>query len=311
VTDALASGMIRASAWGVLLILALIFIFVGKEALPVLHGGGEGIEGEEKVDFFRLFRPQVIGEDEAPRHKWQPVGDTPKYSLVPLLIGTAKVTLVALFLAIPLGLLAAIYTSEFAPGWAREWIKPAIEILAGIPSVVLGFFALMVMAPWFKVTFHIGLLTTLNTGVALGLAVIPVVFTVAEDALTAVPKSYRDGSLAMGASTWQTAWRVVLPGAFPGIFAACILGLGRAVGETMIVVMASGNAAVMNWSPLTGMRSLSATLAAEMGEVAHGSPHYHVLFFIGALLFVLTFVLNLLAHWWVGRLRRRLGGEPA
>ncbi len=300
--DLAASGLIRASAYGVLLLLALIFIFIGKEALPVLQGGDE-------VSLSRLFLAQQIEPDEPPRHVWQPVSDTPKYSLIPLLIGTVKVTLVALFMAIPLGLGAAIYTSEFAPGWIREWIKPAIEVLAGIPSVVIGFFALMVMATWFKEFFGtVYRLNALVAGAALGLAVIPIVFTVAEDALNAVPRSYRDGSLAMGASTWQTAWRVVLPGAFPGIFAACILGLGRAVGETMIVLMASGNAAVTSWDPTRGLRSLSATVAAEMGEVVHGSPHFHLLFFIGALLFVLTFVLNLIAHWWTARLRRRLGG---
>lgn len=302
--DSLATAVIRASAYGVILILGLIFLFIGKEALPVLTSP----QVHEEVDARRLFTAQSHKPGKPAKHTWQPVSEQPKYSLAPLMLGTFKATLVALLIAIPLGLGSAIYTSEFAPGWAREWIKPAIEILAGIPSVVIGFFALMVMASWFQAVFGtVYRLNALVAGAALGMAVIPVVFTVAEDALSAVPKSYRDGSLAMGASAWQTAWRVVLPGAFPGVFAACILGLGRAVGETMIVLMASGNAAVMDWNPATGLRSLSATVAAEMGEVVHGSPHYHVLFFIGALLFVFTFALNLLAHWWVGRLKRRLG----
>jgi phosphate transport system permease protein len=152
-------------------------------------------------------------------------------------------------------------------------------------------------------------LNAITAGVGLSLAVIPIVYTVAEDAFGAVPQTYREGSLAMGASTWQTAWRIVLPAASPGVFAACVLGFGRAIGETMIVLMASGNAAVLSASPTDSIRTLSATIAAELGEVVVGSPHYHVLFFIGAFLFVLTFVTNLVGQWWVGRLQRKLMGE--
>jgi ABC-type phosphate transport system permease subunit len=141
------------------------------------------------------------------------------------------------------------------------------------------------------------------------LAVIPIVFTVAEDALTAVPQSYRQGSIALGATPWQTARRVVLPAAFPGIFAAGILGFGRAIGETMIVLMASGNQAIPSWNLGYGFRSLSATVASELGEVVRGSPHYHVLFFIGVLLFIFTFLINLLGQAWVGRMNRKLTGK--
>jgi phosphate transport system permease protein len=143
----------------------------------------------------------------------------------------------------------------------------------------------------------------------LALAVIPIVYTVAEDALSAVPQSFRDGALALGANRWQTAWRVVLPAAMPGVFAACVLGFGRAIGETMIVLMASGNAATLSWSPADSFRSFSATIAAELGEVVNGSAHYHVLFFLGALLFVITFLLNLLGLWFVRRVRSRLEGR--
>jgi phosphate transport system permease protein len=150
---------------------------------------------------------------------WQPVSELPKYSLWPLIIGTLKVTLVALVFAFPLALGAALFTSEFAPPWLREIVKPVIELLAGIPSVVLGFFALIVMATTIQDFFGLDYrLNTVNAGIALGLAVIPIVFTVAEDALTAVPQSYRQGSIALGATPWQTARRVVLPAAFPGIF---------------------------------------------------------------------------------------------
>jgi NADP-dependent 3-hydroxy acid dehydrogenase YdfG len=198
---------------------------------------------------------------------------------------------------------------QFAPQGVREVIKPAVELLAGIPSVVIGFFALMVLATWLQDTF--GLLIRLNAvtaGIGLALAVIPIVYTVSEDALSAVPQSFRDGSQALGANRWQTAWRVVLPAATPGVFAACVLGAGRAIGETMIVLMASGNAATMSFDPTRSFRSFSATIAAELGEVVHGDPHYRVLFFIGAALFVITFFLNLAGHAYVSMLKRKLKG---
>ena len=297
---------IRASAALAILALALIFVFIGREALPVLTSA----EVRREAGLSRLFLPQSP-EPGAPREfSWQPVSEVPKYSLWPLIAGTVKVTAVALVFALPLALGAALFTSEFAPAWLREWIKPVIELLAGIPSVVLGFFALMVMATYIQ--RFLGLdsrLNAINAGIALGLAVIPIVYTVAEDTLTSVPRTYREGSIALGATSWQTAWRVVLPAASPGIFAACVLGFGRAVGETMIVLMSSGNAALLSWSPADSFRSLSATIAAELGEVVRGSPHYHVLFFIGVLLFLFTFLVNLSGQLFVQRLRKKLTGS--
>ena len=291
---------IRSSGFVVIAAIILIFVFVGKEAVPLLTSA----EVHKEVTVVKMIVPQENGE-----HSWQPVSNHPKYSLLPLLIGTLKVTIVALLIALPIAIGAAIFSSEFAPQGAREIIKPAVEILAGFPSVVIGFFALMVMATWLQDTF--GLLMRLNAitaGIGLALAVIPIVYTVAEDALSAVPQAFRDGSEALGANRWQTAWRVVLPAATPGVFAACVLGAGRAIGETMIVLMASGNAATMSFDPTESFRSFSATIAAELGEVVHGDPHYRVLFFIGAFLFVITFFLNLAGHWYVARLRRRLKG---
>jgi phosphate transport system permease protein len=241
---------------------------------------------------------------------WQPVSEVPKYSLLPLLIGTLKVTIVALLIAIPIAIGAAIFTSEFAPQGVREIIKPVVELLAGIPSVVIGFFALMVIASWLQSAFDfVFRLNAITAGIGLSLAIIPIVYTVAEDALSAVPQAFRDGSMALGANRWQTAWRVVLPSAMPGVFAACVLGFGRAIGETMIVLMSSGNAATLSIDPTESFRSFSATIAAELGEVVHQSPHYHVLFFIGAFLFVITFVSNLAGHWYVERLRQKLQGK--
>jgi phosphate transport system permease protein len=182
--------------------------------------------------------------------------------------------------------------------------------LAGIPSVVLGFFALIVLASAiqdiFDFTFR---LNAINAGIALGLAVIPIIYTLSEDALNAVPRQYREASLALGATTWQTAWTVALPAALPGIFASIVLGFGRAVGETMIVLMASGNAGIISWNFGESIRTLSATIAAELGEVVFGTAHYHALFFIGALLFVVTFAINLSGALYVERLKAKLTGS--
>jgi len=298
--EALIELFIRSSGFIVIGSVVLIFVFVGKEALPLLTSA----EVHKEVTVAKMIVPQ--GEAG---YSWQPVSEVPKYSLIPLLIGTLKVTLVALLIGLPTAVGAAIFTSEFAPQGVREVIKPAVELLAGIPSVVIGFFALMVLATWIQDSFHLVFrLNAITAGIGLALAVIPIVYTVSEDALSAVPQSFRDGSQALGANRWQTAWRVVLPAATPGVFAACVLGAGRAIGETMIVLMASGNAATMSFDPAKSFRSFSATIAAELGEVVHGDPHYRVLFFIGAALFVITFFLNLAGHAYVTRLKRKLQG---
>ena len=287
-------------------LIVLIFVFVGREALPVLLSGVV----HKEVTLRTLFLPQNYGTPEAPLpYVWQPISVVPKYSLLPLILGSLKATIVAMLFATPLAVLAAIYTSEFAPRWMKEIIKPVVELLAGIPSVVLGFFALIVLASWVQDAFNLDFrLNAISAGIALGLAVIPIIYTICEDALNAVPRSYRNASMALGASPWQTAWRVVLPAALPGVFAGLVLGFGRAVGETMIVLMASGNAAITSLSFTESVRTLSATIAAELGEVVFGSPHYHVLFFVGTLLFTFTFILNWLGTRMVARLRRRLAG---
>lgn len=304
-SDRIAGIVIRGSAFLAILSLILIFIFIGKEALPIFTSA----EIRQEANLNKLFVPQAAHAGADAEHTWQPVSDVPKYSLLPLLAGTLKVTLIAVLIAIPLAVLAALYTAEFAPPWARETIKPAIEMLAGIPSVVVGFFCLMVLAGWLQNTFGWTFrLNAVTAGIGLSLAVIPIVYTVCEDAFSSVPQTFREGSIAMGASSWQTASRVVLPAGMPGVLAACVLGFGRAIGETMIVLMASGNAAILSLSPTDSIRTFSATIAAELGEVVVGSPHYHVLFFIGAFLFLITFVINLFGHWWVNRLQKKLQG---
>ena len=244
---------------------------------------------------------------------WQPVSDNPRYGLVPLVVGTIKITLIGILFAAPIAILAALFSAAFAPKWLREIIKPAIELLAGFPSVVIGFFALMVMASFFQSIFDYD--TRLNAfvgGVAMALAAIPIIFTVTEDVMTAVPKTYKEASLALGASKWQTAFYVTLPAATPGIFAAVLLGIGRIFGETMIALMATGNASMMGINPFESVRTLSATIGAEMAEVVFGDTHYNVLFLIGALLFIFTFTLNAIAEFYVkGKLMRRFQGKTA
>jgi phosphate transport system permease protein len=245
--------------------------------------------------------------------EWQPVSDNPRYGLLPLFFGTFKLTLIAILIAAPIGILAALFTASFAPKWLKEIIKPAIEILAGFPSVVIGFFALMVMATFFQDMFGYG--SRLNGfvgGVAMSLAAIPIIYTITEDALTAVPQSYKEASLALGATTWQTAFFVTLPAATPGIFAAVLLGVGRVFGETMIALMATGNASLFNMNPFDSVRALSATIGAEMAEVVFGDTHYNVLFLIGSLLFIFTFILNVIAEFYVrGKLVKKFQGGKA
>lgn len=276
-------------------IIFLIFIFIFKEALPIFTNPEIRVE----VQIKKLLSPGV----------WQPVSDYPKYSLIPLILGTLKVSFIAIILATPLALGAAIFTAEFAPKRLREGIKPMIEILAGIPSVVMGAFALLVLATALQKTFGWTMrLNAINAGIALGFAIIPTIYSVADDALRAVPGSYVEAAYALGATKSQAILRIILPVALPGIFAGFMLGLGRALGETMIVLLASGNAAIQSFNILLPTRTLSATIAAELGEVVFGSAHYSVLFFIGVLLFTITFIVNFSANLMMECFKNKLSG---
>jgi phosphate transport system permease protein len=255
-----------------------------------------------------LLPRQWTGYDK-PEFIWQPVGQIHKYNLIPLFVGSLKTTLIGLCFAVPLAVAAAIYVSQLARPRIREVLKPTIEMLSGIPSVVVGFFALLIMATVLQKLF--GYETRLNAfvaGIALGFAVIPVVFSIAEDALTSVPQNYTQAALALGASRWQTAWQVVLPAALPGVFAAVVLGFGRAIGETMIVLMVC-SASVMSWSVFDSARSITTTIAAEMAEAVAGGHHYRILFALGAILFALTFISNLVADVVMHRLKQKLEGR--
>lgn len=259
------------------------------------------------LDFF-VPNDTIEGKRE---YIWQPISERPKYSIVPLFVGSLKLTTIGILIAAPIAILAAIFTSMFASRRLKEIIKPAIEILAGFPSVVIGFFCLITLASIiqnyidsdFRLNGFVG-------GIGISLAVIPIIYTITEDALAAVPKHLKEASLAMGASLWQTAFRVILPAAIPGVFAAIILGFGRAFGETMIALMATGNAALISADIFEPIRTMSATVGAEMAEVEHQGVHYGILFLIGALLFVITFTLNAIAEFYVrNKLIKRFSGK--
>jgi len=305
-TEFIGEKLIAICAYSAVVAILLIFIFIFKEAIPIFTDP----EVKAEASVAKMTFKQTYYEGREAKWSWQPNSDVPKYSLLPLLIGTIKATLVAMLLAVPLGVGAAIYSSEFASKRLRELIKPVIELLAGIPSVVLGFFALIVLATIVQnmlgLTFRLNALTA---GIALGLAVIPIIFTIAEDALTSVPESLREAALALGASPWQVSLTMALPAALPGIGAGIVLGFGRAVGETMIVLMASGNAAIISASLTDSIRTFSATIAAELAEVVFGSAHYNVLFFIGSLLFIFTFIINLGGDIVLTRLKDKIQGQ--
>ncbi len=306
IKEFLGEKTISITAFAALIAIMLIFIFIFKESLPIFYD--EFVQEEASIDKMVFKQEYIEGRD--PKWSWQPNSDIPKYSLLPLFIGTIKAAIIAMLFAVPLGVGAAIYSAEFASKRTRELIKPVIELLAGIPSVVLGFFSLIVFATILQQVFGFTYrLNAFNAGVALGLAVIPIIFTMAEDAMTSVPQSLRDASLALGASPWQVSMTVVLPTALPGIAASIILGFGRAIGETMIVLMASGNASIISASFTDSIRTVSASIAAELAEVVFGSVHYNVLFFLGTLLFIFTFLINMGGDLILSRLKERFQGK--
>jgi len=219
------------------------------------------------------------------------------------------VTVGAALIAVPFGIGTAVYISEIAPRWVREILKPLVELLGGLPSVVLGFLGILVLSPFLRIFLNLPTgLTALTGSILLGGTAVPTVVSIAEDALDAVPRSYREGAWALGATNWQTIWRVTLPAAGSGVLTAVMLGVGRAIGETMAVMMVTGNAPVMALTPaslFSPVRTMTATIAAEMGEVANGSVHYHTLFFIGMVLFIISLVVNIAASSVVFRTRKR------
>ncbi len=269
---------IRLCGWSAILFVFAIFFFVLREGAPVLFG---------ELDLVEFFTST----------HWQPTSLVrPRYGALALMVGTLSVTGLAMLLAVPVGLGAAVYISEFCQGKVKETLKIVIELLAAIPSVVWGFIGLMVMGPLLMdlTGAEVGV-NLLTGGVILALMSVPVIVSVGEDALKAVPDSYREAALALGASRWEIVYRVLFPAAKNGLLAAVLLGVGRAVGETMAVLMATGHAVQIPYSLLDPIRTLTATIAAELGEAVKGGTHYRVLFVIGLLLFAISFVVNLTA----------------
>lgn len=282
--------LIKLSGISVIVIVTLIFLFLVKEALPI---------------FGQVSLTALLGT------RWYPIEG--QYGLLSLIVGTLMVTFGAIIIAVPLGIVTAVYLGEIAPNWQREILKPLIEVLAGIPSIVLGFFGWIALAPTIQSLGAPSGLTAFTGALILAFMSLPTIISITEDALYAVPREYRDGALAIGATHWQTIWRVVVPAARSGIVIAVMLGIGRAIGETMAVMLVTGNAAnIPDFGPAAffqPVRTMTATIAAEMGEVAQGSLHYSVLFTIGIVLFLITFLINSLASWLVGGRRRRRSSQ--
>ncbi|MGE5401217.1 MAG: phosphate ABC transporter permease subunit PstC [Ignavibacteriales bacterium] len=279
--------------------IILIFVFLFKE----------GIRAFEHINISDFIYKTTVQPDGSVKKifEWYPTSDSPRYSLVPLILGTLITAIPATIISTILGVAAGIFLSEIAKGRAKEILKPAIELFAGIPTVVLGFFMLVVGATFFNDLFHpANRLNALLASAGLSLVIIPVIASMTEDALRSIPNELRMASFGLGATKWQTIRRVILPAAISGVSASIILGFGRAIGETMIVLMASGNAANFLFDIFRSVRTMTATIAAEMGEVPHQSDHYFALFFIGIILFTITFILNLVAEIIINRMRKKI-----
>jgi len=270
-------GVLFLSATVSIIILGLIFLFLLKEALPL----------------FRQVSPLefIFGRE------WVPASfKDPRYGALPLLAGSFLVVATATLFAVPLGIVCAIYLAEVADERLRDVLKPLIEVIAGVPSVVFGFIALVFLSNILHSVFHATYrLNALNGALVLTVMILPTIISIAEDAIVAVPREYKEASLALGATRWETIRHVTLPAARSGITVAVMLGLGRAVGETMAVLMATGNSPVVTLNLLRSVETMTAAIAIEMGEVVFGSPHYHALFAVGLTLFTITFAINLVA----------------
>jgi phosphate transport system permease protein len=275
-SEPIITAVIKTCGYSAIVFVLLIFFFLLREGVPALA----------EVKLGDLFST-----------RWYPIENY--FGILPLLTGSLIVTVGAMVIAVPFGIGTAVFLSEIAPRWLREILKPLVELLGGLPSVVLGFLGILILSPFLRTFLNLPTgLTALAGAILLGGIAVPTIVSISEDALDAVPQSYREGALAIGATKWQTIWRVTLPAARSGVLTALMLGIGRTVGETMAVMMVTGNAPVMAVklsSIVSPVRTMTATIAAEMGEVANGSSYYHVLFFIGLVLFLISLVVNIIA----------------
>ncbi len=276
---------IRLSGFIIIAFVFLIFIFLLKDSLSLF--------GVYRVREFLFGR------------NWLPVSEPPKFGMVPLLLGSIYVTVGAIILCVPTGISSAMFIAEVAPASLKHVLKSLVEILASIPSVVLGFIGIVWLGPFLKNTF--GLQTGmcgLTGSLLLAFMALPTIISISEDAIVSVPKSFKEAAFGLGATRWQALWRIVLPSASSGIIAAVMLGIGRVLGETMVVMMVTGNAPVVPRSILMPLRTLTATIAGEMGETVSGSEHYFALFAVGLVLFVITFITNFTADSCLRRARK-------
>jgi phosphate transport system permease protein len=275
-------------AFASLFFLVGIVIVLFKEGIPIF----------QEVGFLKF----IFGK------QWYPTHFPPDFGILPLILGSLWVTIGASLVCIPLGVGSALYLHEIADFKQRQFLKPIIELLASIPSVVYGFFGLVVLTPFLQKLFNLPTgMTALNASLILGFMATPTVCSISEDALSYVPRSFREASFAVGADRWQTLTQIIIPAAGSGISTGIILGLSRAIGETMTVLMVAGGAAVIPHTFLEPVRPMTAAIAAEMGEAPMGGSHYHALFAIALILFLITFVFNIIAEVISRRFRIKLG----
>jgi phosphate transport system permease protein len=276
--ETIIKGIFAVFAFASVLILALIVVFLFREGIPIF-------KEVSAMDF-------IFGKE------WYPTYDPPSYGIWPLIIGSVIVTIFSCLLAVPLGVLSAVYISEIAPASIKDVVKSIIELLAGLPSVVLGFFGMVVVAPFLQETFDLPTgLNIVNASVILAIMAIPTISSISEDALYAVPREFKEASYALGATKYETIVKVIVPAALSGISTAVILGMARAIGETMVGLMVAGGAAAIPESIFDSVRPMPASIAAEMGETPFGSGHYNALFATGIVLFFMTLIFNIIADY--------------
>jgi phosphate transport system permease protein len=284
ISEYVIESLIRLSGSLVILFVFLIFLFLLWDSLSL----------------FGVYR---VGEFLFGRN-WLPISEPPKFGIVPLLLGSIYVTVGAIIICVPVGVVAAMFIAEVAPTFLKNVLKSLVEILAAIPSVVLGFIGIVWLSPFLKNTFHLATGMCGFTGsLLLAFMALPTIISISEDALVGVPRTYKEAAFGLGATKWQALWRIVLPAASPGIIAAVMLGIGRVIGETMVVMMVTGNSPVIPTSILQPLRTLTATIAGEMGETVSGSEHYFALFAVGLVLFIITFMINFIADSFLRRAR--------
>jgi len=285
INEYIIESCIRLSGFCVIAFVFLIFLFLLKDSLSLF--------GVYPLKEFFLGK------------NWLPISEPPKFGMIPLLLGSVYVTAGAIIICVPIGVASAMFIAEVAPKSLRYILKSLIEILASIPSVVLGFIGIVWLGPFLKGTLNLQTgMCGLTGSLLLAFMALPTIISISEDALVSVPKSFKEAAFGLGATRWQTLWRIVLPSASSGIIAGVMLGIGRVIGETMVVMMVTGNAPVVPTSILQPLRTLTATIAGEMGETVSGSEHYFALFAVGLVLFIITFIINFFAELFLRKARK-------